>query len=428
MVKHICPICSKKFNKKSSYNDHVNNKKKPCKQNAIITPKNAELTPEVAELTPEVAEIGDNQVEKMLEVVVKLIKVAENIPKKSEKIEKINENNDTVYETINLKNEKNNLKTDDLSSENINKKNNISCFYCGFNFARKDNLTKHIKKSCKVKKLEDEKKQNIFDNLVLQENNRLREENNRLHKKYVKDIKKLKLELENKFKSELDKKNKELDNKINIVKKNIQNITNNNNNTQNITNNINITPYKINPFGKETFDKLEKKEILKVMTNIRNNGKFCFNKLIDLIHFNNNIPENQNVYMGDFNRGKFMIHDGSGWNLNQNEEYVIFEVLEHVRELFNEYDDEEFEDKLHNDKKFRDNFNITFKKYFDYIYDEAEDAQLNENELLKKQNFKKLMESEVKNRLYNKRQIPIDSYEKLRELTVSNISNINRLL
>lgn len=390
MVTHTCPICSKEFNKKSSYNDHVNNKKKPCKpkedNNAKITQDNVVIPPKVAQ--------------------------------KSQKAEfLIDKNKFDIQKTI-------------------------ICMYCNLTFARKDNLTKHIKKSCKVKKLEDEKKQNIFNNLVEKENNKLHEEIIAVNKKVEEivevinkkneeeKIRNKEFELEKKRNKELEAKNKELEKKINdILKKNSPNITNN---TQiNNINNINITPYKINPFGKECFDKLDKKDVLKIMTDIRNNGKFCFNKLIDLIHFNIKIPENHNIYMGDYNRGKFMFFDGTSWNLNQNEEYVIFEVLEHVRNLFNEYNDEEFELKLRTDRNFRENFNTTFKKYYDYIYDEIEDEELNDNELKKKNNFKKLMNTEVKNRLYNKRQIPIDTFEKLRSPTntiTTTTTNVKTLL
>ncbi len=36
MVIHTCPNCNKEFTKKSTYNDHVKNKKKPC----VINEKN----------------------------------------------------------------------------------------------------------------------------------------------------------------------------------------------------------------------------------------------------------------------------------------------------------------------------------------------------------------------------------------------------
>ncbi len=121
----------------------------------------------------------------------------------------------------------------------------------------------------------------------------------------------------------------------------------------------------------------------------------------------------QNIYMGDYNRGKFMVHDGTDWNLSQNEELIIFQVLEHVRKLyFSKIDDEEFEEKFEKDRVFRNEFNTTFKKYYDYIYDEVEDAYLSVQELQKKKDFKELMSNEVKNKLYNKRKFVLNTYEK----------------
>lgn len=411
MVIYTCNVCFKSFNKKSNYLAHTENKKKPCRQiEEIIT--NSTQIPHKLTLSPQNS--TQNIESTLREEDIKAQKILNT--KDDKKCKEIMLEEKSKDSNIIQKNESmtNNLSEDE---EIINK-----CGYCFKEFSRTDALRRHLKTYCKVKKLEDEKKENILNNLIEKEKktnelydivcnmnnnfNEIKEDN-----KYLVEL----AETLKKQNDELNKKNSELERKINdILKKNTGNTQNITNNTQ--INNINITNYKINPFGKETFDKLDRKEVLKIMTDIRNNGKFCFNKLIDLIHFNVNIPENQNVYMGDYNRGKFMVHDGTDWNLNQNEEYIIFEVLEHVRNLFNEYNDEEFEQKLERDVLFRQNFNTAFKKYFDYIYDEVADADLSNDELKKKYNFKKMMSSEVKNKLYNKRQIPIDTHEKFKNI------------
>ncbi len=237
MVVHICPICSKEFTKKSTFINHTENKKKPCQQISSNNPQ-----------------ISSNNPQKSSEFAEKSIILQKN----NEKI--------------------------CLLENNENQKiiNNFSCNYCFSKFNRKDNLKRHLL-SCKVKKLEIEKKENILNNLIEKEkiNNlfTMYEELNKKNEQLVKNN------------EELNKKNEELNKKIDkIVKKNItntQNITNNNNNnTQIIINNI------VNPFGKETYEKINKKDVLKIMTDTKNNGKHCFNKLIDLIHFNTNIPEN----------------------------------------------------------------------------------------------------------------------------------------
>ncbi len=347
MVKYVCEICLKEFTKKDSFIKHTEKKKKPCQQINQNLPKFAE-----------------NQ---------------KNLPK-------FTKNNQNLA--------------------NIQQQSDIHvCVFCNKNFTTIYTLKRHINSRCKVKQLEDEKKENILNSLIEKEKITnlftMYEELNKKNEQLIKNN------------EELNKKNDELNKKIEeVLKKN----TGNTNNTQNITNNNiqiinNVT--KINPFGKESYDKLNKKDILKIMTDIKNNGKHCFNKLIDLIHFNKNIPENQNIYMGDYNRGKFMVHDGTNWNLSQNEEFIIFQVLEHVRKLyFSKIDDEEFEKKFEHDRNFRNEFNTTFKKYYDYIFDEVDDNMLSYQELQKKRDFKELMNNEVKNKLYNKKKFVLDSYEK----------------
>ncbi len=387
MVVHTCKTCKKQFNKKSHYIQHVENKKKPCK---TIEYNKAENLPKLTEFNQNLTEIN------------------QNLPNLTEKSLNFDEN---VKESI---------------------KEKYNCNYCVKSFVNIYTLNRHLNENrCKVKTLEDEKKQNILENLIekdkkidmilnkftiIEENNKNLQENNKNLIDLTESLKKQN--------DELKIKNEELEKKINkIVSKNTNNITNN---TQNITNNI-ILPYKINPFGEETFKKLNRKEVLKIMTDTDNNGTFCFNKLIKMIHFNNKVPENQNIYMNDYNRGLYMIHDGNQWNLRKDEEFIVFSVLEHVRDLFNEYNDEEFEEKLEKDINFNKNFQITFKKYFDYVYDEIEDKDLDEKELKKKKEFKQKMDKDVKNSLYNYRHIPQKSFELLQNLLNDQTITFNRL-
>ena len=404
MVIYTCLTCNKEFKQKSHYIDHTENKKKPCKQIKNVIVDNITID---SDLTP---------------------KSSEMTPKYSKK-----HNNDSEM-----------LQNDSVKPEN----NKNICLHCLKTFSKSSNLSRHLNEGrCKVKILEDEKKQNIFENLIekdkkideiinkfsileennknLQENNKNLQENNKNLQVSNKNLVDLTESLKNKN-DELFKKNKELEMKINkILNKNTNNVQNITNNTQNITNNNII--YKINPFNEETFKKLDRKEILKIMTDTDNNGVFCFNKLIKMIHFNNKIPENQNIYMNDYNRGLYMIHDGTQWNLRKDEEFIIFSVLEHVRDLFNEYNDEEFEEKLEKDINFSKNFQTTFKKYFDYVYDEVEDKDLDEKELKKKKEFKMKMDKEVKNGLYNYRHIPQKNAELLENLINNQIIKIDLL-
>jgi hypothetical protein len=197
MVLYTCKICLKEFNRKCNYINHTENKKIPCK------PLN-QNEPSLAKMNHKSTKMNQNELE----------------------------NNDKV----------------------LNKTSNFNCNHCLISFVNMSSLKRHLNGRCKVKKLEDEKKENIFNSLIE------KEKINNLFNMYE-EIKKSNEE-KNKIIEELNKKNEELNKKIDdIVKKNTGN-------TQNIntTNNIQININKVNPFGKESFDKLNKKDILKIMT------------------------------------------------------------------------------------------------------------------------------------------------------------------
>lgn len=363
MVVHTCPTCQKQFSKKSTYIDHIENKKKPCnpiEQNKIINKPN---------------------------------------------ITKINQNNLEINQ-INQNNLQKNIKVD-IS--------NNSCNFCFKNFVNIYSLNRHLDGRCKVIKLENEKKQNIFNNLIEIDDIKKKFETIMVENKNLSEG----FDLLKKQNDLLIKQNEELNSKIGeILKKNINtthntNITNNTQNiTQNINQNINITPIKLNAFGKENLKKIKYDELEKIITDTRQNGKYCFNRIIDLIHFNNNLPENQNVYMPDYNRGKFMYYNGNDWELTQDDENIIFQVLEHVRKLYNINNNEELEEKLETDREFNRKFNTTFKKYYDWVFDEVDDNELSAQELKKKNDFKEMMSKEIVNKLYNNRNKVKKNYEK----------------
>ncbi len=319
----------------------------------------------------------------------------------------------------------------------IEKKNNeIYCKYCYKNFSRQDSLNRHLIGTCKVKKIEDEKKKNIFNNLLeiekfkekfedLAENNKNLNENikslteNNKQLMELTEVLKKQNDLLNKKITEILKKN----NKNNINKQNMSNShntnnltnnmtnsnnTNNTNNTQNITN-ITISP--LNAFGKENLKSIKYKDIEKIITDTKNTGKHCINRLVDLIHFNNNLPENQNIYMPDFNRGKFMVYDGNSWMLNLNEQIIIFDILEHIRKLYDIHNTDELEKKLE-EPEFERKFNITFKRYFDFLFDEIDETELSPKEIQKKNEFKEMMDREIINKLYNNKKTVIENYKK----------------
>ncbi len=112
MVKYKCERCQREFKQKGHLKDHLN-RKKPCEEKDII-----------------------------------FINSLQKTPKNSVNIENIEVKNDT---------------------------NNICCGYCGIFFSRKDNLTKHINNSCKVKKTLENEKEKMFKLLLEQKNNEINE-------------------------------------------------------------------------------------------------------------------------------------------------------------------------------------------------------------------------------------------------------------
>ena len=119
MVQYICNICNKEFVRKKDLEYHQIHKKKPCQiPQKILNEPHEKLT--------------------------KTNKFDENIQKNDENIQKIDKNNDKIDE--------NNI--------------NMCCNFCGAYYNRKDNLKRHMEKFCKVKKIQDEEKENIFKILL----------------------------------------------------------------------------------------------------------------------------------------------------------------------------------------------------------------------------------------------------------------------
>ena len=145
----------------------------------------------------------------------------------------------------------------------------LKCNHCLNDFSTKSNLSKHLNGRCKIMK-----------------NNEMYEIKNELSK-----IKQLLEETKNKT--------------TNISNNNTNNNTNNGviqNNTNNIT---------INQYGKEDLSHLTFNDF----NGIFNKCNSCVPNLIDLIHFNKDKPENNNIYISNMKGPYAMIYDGHKWNV-----------------------------------------------------------------------------------------------------------------
>ena len=233
MVLYTCEKCNKTFNKKSNYQSHLN-KKNPCIKKEI---KN-----------------NNNSI------------IFQNIP-----------NDSKIFQNKN-------------NCENIKTK----CAHCSKIFSTVTNLNKHLRTSCKVKKQNELDKEQIFKQLLEQNNKQL-----------------------NEYKEQLDsalKQIKVLSNEVTRLKSNKKSIKNNNvsiNSNNTTTNNI----INIVDFGKEDLTIVDKAEFVKVLNNRAINGFKITDELVKAIHFNDKYPQLNNVYISDINRNKFMIVQDNKWTL-----------------------------------------------------------------------------------------------------------------
>jgi hypothetical protein len=123
MVLYICPTCNRQFKKKYNFEMHTKKKKFPCQK------------------PPEIL--------------------------------------------FNNNNNNNNIEILHINEEKTNENNkNLSCEFCKIVFNRRDNLNRHLKDRCKLKKLHDEEK--IFKILLAKEEIKtLKQSNEELQKKYT---------------------------------------------------------------------------------------------------------------------------------------------------------------------------------------------------------------------------------------------------
>ena len=345
MVEYICNTCGKNFgNRKSSYIDHTEHKKNPCKPQQKETSKKPEITSKI-ELIPQ------------------------NV-------------------------------THDNSIMNIN-----ICKYCNKMLSRYDNLKRHIV-TCKVKKLKEEEKENIFKELLNKEqmkNNELQQRNNVIER----------LEKENR---ECKRKITELEKQMSlIITKNVsKNVSKNNchNKTQNIQiNNINIVDH-----GKEDFDKINYKVFTDAMLKT---GPLLFEKLTKGIHFNPDYPENQNIYISDINREKVMIYNNKRWIL-ENYDNLYPNFISRILEFG--YTKEKFMDECFENGKLNQTGIDIIKNKMQWIrlIDDYTEEEIDEDIKMKefrekhdKKEIEKRVKNQIKKTMYNNKDMVIENYDKL---------------
>jgi hypothetical protein len=219
---------------------------------------------------------------------------------------------------------------------------------------------------------------------------------------------KYKLEQEKEFKSILEEQAREfklqLKEQEELIKqlKNNTSITNNNNTINNINNGTINNTINIVNHGKEDISKLTKEEIKDIL----NAGYNCVVKCIEYIHFNERLPEYQNIIYTDKKASNCYIIEDKKWIVVSTESTIDELIDKHIDNVTEMKDDnpELFESPIK--KKYLDEFIDDRNKYESY---ETEDRYPeNWNDKMKKDQQKKSKKmlnknrNEVKNKLLNK--------------------------
>ena len=125
----------------------------------------------------------------------------------------------------------------------------------------------------------------------------------------------------------------------------VNNITNNNNNNDHSTNshnshsfnNTNCNNVTILAFGKENYSHLiENHELMKKFINDREYGLM---DCLKLIHYNDEVPENQNIKKNNRKDDFVDIYDGSTWKLRM-VDFACSQILTSLEKLFTDYIDD----------------------------------------------------------------------------------------
>ena len=181
-------------------------------------------------------------------------------------------------------------------SQKLAENTTFSCKYCNKGFKHKSSLSKHIKYSCKKNTDEDLKE---LVRLLNQQNQEMSKQNHEIMdelKKKDEQINKV-IQQNNKLQKQIDK----LSNKLKI---------NNIHNTQNNNNTINYNIQLLN-HDQTDYSHLTEKDYM----NCIHDCNHCVKTLIEKVHFNNDKPENKNIYISNIKNGYVMIYKDNKWQL-----------------------------------------------------------------------------------------------------------------
>jgi len=250
MVEYKCNKCNKIFRRKSHYDYHIN-RKTPCKNDKMTENNNNTIA-------------ADNQ-----QNAAKCHQVAADNQQNAPKCQQFS----SVEAQINDK----------------------QCQYCKKIFTRVSSLNVHLKNRCKIKKHQDEEKEDLLQKLIKEkeEQNKIIEE----LRKQTKEIAEMKQII-----CRLESENKKYTQKIGTQ-----------NNIEKQQNNIMMNNVKLLAFGKEDMSHLADEVCKKIL----NKGFKSVPTLVEHVHFNKNKPENHNVYISNIQTNYALVFDGIDWKLKE---------------------------------------------------------------------------------------------------------------
>ncbi len=222
----------------------------------------------------------------------------------------------------------------------------FSCKYCGKYFKYRQGLSKHIKYTCKKNKDED-----------LKELARLLNEKDTQIRQLIKDKNK-----------QLDKMQKQIERLTNKLQ--IQNINNG------IINN-NIVNIQILNHNNTDYSHLTDKDYLSCIKDCN----YCIKTLIEKVHFNEEKPENMNIYISNIKGNYMMVFRDGAWQIKDKKEQIddLYDYNEVILE--NWYDE------------YKEKYPDIIESFQTYLKNKDEDDVINH------------IKEEVLMMLYNKRQM-----------------------
>ena len=344
MVVHTCPNCKKEFNKKSTYDYHIENKKKSCVSINNIIPQKSSENPQKSSEVPQDCEDFSAIKEDIVDLILK--------------------------KTL----------LNDANNDNINK--NLTCMYCEKIFTRIDNLQRHQTTYCKSKVNHDELER------LKEKLNMIMTDHENLKKNY-----KILINNNQKQHKEINNDQGNQINNNNTNKKTINNSNNSHNNNINngIINNINIVQ-----FGEEDISKLNLPDAVKQYL-ISTGGNIASN-MLKYINLNEKYPENHNICITDISRELVKIHNGKKFvtkKFKNVKNDIMTNVVKNTRKLVDNYEKDD-KIKKSNDIKTKIKINDVSLKLIDGM--SGEDIVREEiREMQKLLNYKKKSKNNIIN-------------------------------